>query len=91
MSDKSLKDAAASGLYHLPPRAAAWPSKRAPSPCYVSACSRLDIARGHRSKARLSQLGNALNFPIWYGANFDALYDCLCDPKTGNRPRGMCW
>lgn len=28
----------------------------------------------------LRQLGNALQFPIWYGANFDALYDCLTDP-----------
>ena len=28
----------------------------------------------------LRQLGKALQFPIWYGANFDALYDCLTDP-----------
>ena len=30
--------------------------------------------------ALLKQLGEALNFPDWYGANFDALHDCLTDP-----------
>ncbi|MCG2578443.1 barstar family protein [Dechloromonas sp. XY25] len=28
----------------------------------------------------LVQLGADLDFPSWYGANFDALFDCLTDP-----------
>ena len=28
----------------------------------------------------LAQLGTDLSFPAWYGANFDALFDCLTDP-----------
>lgn len=28
----------------------------------------------------LQDLGSALAFPDWYGANFDALFDCLSDP-----------
>ena len=78
MSDKSLKDAAASGLYHLPPSRLST----------VEACAervrfcllKADIAQQTSIESALSQLGNAFKFPIWYGANFDALYDCLCDP-----------
>jgi len=29
--------------------------------------------------AALDAIGSALNFPAWYGRNFDALYDCLID------------
>ena len=28
----------------------------------------------------LAKLGADLGFPTWYGANFDALFDCLTDP-----------
>ena len=28
----------------------------------------------------LARLGGTLGFPDYFGANFDALYDCLCDP-----------
>lgn len=36
-------------------------------------------ARANKDQA-LKQLGSALHFPTWYGANFDALFDCLTDP-----------
>lgn len=36
-------------------------------------------ARANKDQA-LEQLGAALHFPTWYGANFDALFDCLTDP-----------
>ena len=36
-------------------------------------------ARANKDQA-LKQLGAALHFPTWYGANFDALFDCLTDP-----------
>ena len=78
MSDKSLKDAAASGLYHLPPSRLATVEASAERMrfCLLTA----DIAQQTSIESALSQLGNAFKFPIWYGANFDALYDCLCDP-----------
>lgn len=28
----------------------------------------------------LVRIGSLLQFPDWYGANFDALFDCLTDP-----------
>lgn len=78
MSDKSLKDAALSGLYHLPPSrlAAVEASAERMRFCLIKA----DITQQTSIESVLSQLGNAFQFPIWYGANFDALYDCLCDP-----------
>ncbi len=78
MSDNPLKDAAASGLYHLPPARLAMVESAASRArfCLMKA----DIAQQASVESVLSQLGSALNFPIWYGANFDALFDCLCDP-----------
>lgn len=35
--------------------------------------------RANKDKA-LAQFGADLDFPTWYGANFDALFDCLTDP-----------
>lgn len=78
MSLALLKNADASGVYFLPaPR----------RPAIESVCSRLhfktltaDIAEFSSAEKVLYQLGSALNFPIWYGANFDALFDCLTDP-----------
>ncbi|MEY4592579.1 MAG: hypothetical protein RIR18_1474 [Pseudomonadota bacterium] len=34
--------------------------------------------------ADLKALGQALSFPEHFGANFDALYDCLCDASVIN-------
>lgn len=36
----------------------------------------------------LQVLGKALNFPAHFGANFDALYDCLCDRQF--MPQAAC-
>lgn len=78
MSDNPLKDAAASGLYHLPTARRAQVESAASQArfCLMKA----DIAEQASVESALSQLGSALKFPIWYGANFDALFDCLCDP-----------
>jgi RNAse (barnase) inhibitor barstar len=36
--------------------------------------------------AVLKSIGRAFAFPQWYGANLDALYDCLTDlPERGDR------
>ena len=78
MSDNPLKDAAAAGLYHLPP------SRRATVETLAGRARfsllKVDLAEQTSIESVLSQLGSAFKFPIWYGANFDALYDCLCDP-----------
>lgn len=39
----------------------------------------LDLGRAADKTAWLAALGQGLGFPEWYGANFDALYDCLTD------------
>lgn len=78
MSENLLKDAGAAGVFYLAPsrqsgiEAAAERTRL----CLLKA----NIAEHGSVEAVLRQLGSDLNFPIWYGANFDALYDCLTDP-----------
>jgi RNAse (barnase) inhibitor barstar len=44
----------------------------------------IDLAAAATRKAVLIAIGKALGFPKWYGANLDALYDCLTDlPEKG--------
>lgn len=38
-----------------------------------------DVAGCSDKQAVLEKLGRDLRFPDWYGANLDALYDCLTD------------
>ena len=40
----------------------------------------LEIPPRQMAGAVLEQIGKVLHFPEWYGANFDALHDCLTDP-----------
>ena len=39
----------------------------------------IDLGNAGNKKAVLQAIGRALEFPAWYGANLDALYDCLTD------------
>lgn len=39
----------------------------------------VDLEAAATRKAVLAKIGRALDFPQWYGANLDALYDCLTD------------
>jgi hypothetical protein len=41
---------------------------------------RLDFSACQTKQEALMQLGRDLALPKWYGANFDALHDCLNDP-----------
>lgn len=77
MSVNLLKDAAASGVFHVAPSRQPGIEQAADKArfCRLKA----DIAEHASIEAALRQLGSALKFPIWYGANFDALYDCLTD------------
>ena len=78
MSLALLKNVDAAGVYFLPaPRRAVIESSshRLHFKVFLA-----DIAEYSSAQQVLFQLGAALNFPIWYGANFDALFDCLTDP-----------
>ncbi len=46
------------------------------------AAFRVQLARCATRKDLLAAVAKALNFPDWFGHNFDALADCLAD---------MCW
>lgn len=48
----------------------------------------LDGAYSHTKAEVLTALGAALNLPDYYGANFDALADCLADLET---PTVLLW
>lgn len=40
---------------------------------------RVDLAQTRNARSLQSLLGRALQFPDWFGENWDALLDCLCD------------
>ena len=42
-------------------------------------CYRANLGRVRSREQLLQTLGESLELPQWYGANFDALMDCLCD------------
>jgi len=70
-----LSDATRSGVYRAPGAAEIDDAVRG---------TRLDLAhvelRGVEDKeALLGVLAQALGFPDWFGGNWDALEDCLCD------------
>ena len=80
MSEKFIRKADQAGVYYLPAtrrdalEAAAIKAHLRPAP--------VKIPRGAHAEALLKQLGDVLDFPDWYGANFDALHDCLTDPDS---------
>jgi len=41
--------------------------------------ARIDLGGAEDKQALLGQLAQALGFPDWFGGNWDALEDCLCD------------
>jgi len=80
MSEEFITRADQAGVYYLP-------ATRRTALAAVSGKTglrelRLAIPKSADSRKVLKQLGAALAFPDWYGANFDALFDCLTDPDT---------
>lgn len=78
MSEKLLSNAQRAGIYYLPA------NRRT---AVEGTAEKLHFARPHveitpamNIAAVLAGIGKALQFPDWYGANFDALHDCLTDP-----------
>ena len=80
-----LKDAARAGLYHLPP------DNPLDLPHLVAKAQQkflsADLGDCQEAHEALHKLGDACQFPVWYGTNFDALHDCLTDedwqPRKG--------
>jgi hypothetical protein len=78
MTDKLLKNTAKAGVYHLPPLRRNAIEAAAKKQHFAILVAELGIHQ--KMETTLRQLGSALHFPIWFGANFDALFDCLADP-----------
>ncbi len=77
MNETLLKQAERSGLYHLP--SSRFPALRlAAEKCSLRLVS-LEPASSMDKTALLKGIGETLHFPEWYGANLDALHDCLTD------------
>ena len=65
------------GIYHLPTSGVGSVQEAADSLDYP--CFRVDLRDAAEMPAILSIFGETLDFPAWYGANLDALKDCLTD------------
>lgn len=78
MSDKLPTNNQISGVYHLSP--ARYDAFETAAQRSELRFLKVDIVGPSSAPDVLRQLGSALDFPTWYGANFDALYDCLADP-----------
>ncbi len=73
-----FKDASRACLYHFSPATKANLQSRIgkSNQPFIEA----DVSHCRDIHAALAELGKLLQFPIWYGANYDALHDCLSDP-----------
>jgi hypothetical protein len=79
MSERFLGKADKAAVFHLP-------ASRRNAVAATAAKLQLrsipvDLSRAASAGEALRRLGEALSFPDWYGANFDALIDCLSDPE----------
>lgn len=86
MIENMLIQSARAGLYYLPEHRLA-ALQRAADHTPLTHLS-LDCSKFPDRQPLLIHLGKHLHFPEWYGANFDALFDCLTEP--GILPREGC-
>lgn len=70
---ETLTDPSQSGVYRAPDDRA-MPKVRAEAALHVT---RIELAAG--KDAVLAQIARQLEFPPWFGGNWDALEDCLTD------------
>ena len=82
MSSSLFKHAAQAGLYYLPEGTRSDLRQQAVKAHRTLFSAHLENCKGIQEA--LVELGKACHFPIWYGANFDALNDCLSDPDWPN-------
>lgn len=73
-----LQRSADAGIYHLPHGARATLRDAAQALGYT--WLQTDFGEQREIVPILEQIGRDLQLPAWYGANYDALADCLCDP-----------
>ncbi|MCB4360713.1 barstar family protein [Quatrionicoccus australiensis] len=84
MPQHAPKKSLASGLFHFLPVDRPGIEKIARQ--HGSRLLAVDLGHAGSRELVLHTLGQALAFPDWYGANFDALHDCLADEEW----RGKC-
>lgn len=77
MSSHPFKSGDISGVYFL--SAARQPAIEAAAGKERLRLLKAEISPQAGKDQALAQLGKDLGFPIWYGGNFDALFDCLTD------------
>ncbi|HJW26218.1 MAG TPA: barstar family protein [Rhodocyclaceae bacterium] len=76
MNQSFFRDPGRSGIFHLPTL-----SRQAVEAAAAGLDIReADLRQSQDKQGVLNELGHAFRFPDWYGANLDALYDCLTDP-----------
>lgn len=78
-----LRDLTRSGIYRLP-NEATWIAQAAKANGFT--CWRIDLAKVRDKSALLAVLARALEFPDWFGGNWDALQDCLGDLSWRTAP-----
>jgi hypothetical protein len=71
-----LRDPARAGVYRLPDEAARV-ARAAKANRFT--CWRIDLAKIEDKSGALTALARAMDFPDWFGGNWDALQDCLGD------------
>lgn len=76
---QQLEDKTLSGPYRLPPGTEPEVTDAACNLGWPLVCYRPESAAD--TGAWLAGLGQSLGLPEHFGANFDALYDCLTDPE----------
>ena len=79
MGDTLLSNPERAGVYHLPATRRRTVELAARKLHYSH--DHLEIQKGMDINTVLVRIGEVLHFPDWYGANFDALNDCLTDPE----------
>ena len=72
-----LRDISRSGVYHMPQQG--MPVLLAAAEESGLAVFRIDLAEARDKDALFKRLAAALEFPDWFGHNWDALADCLGD------------
>ena len=78
-----LRDPARSGVYRSPEKAT-WVARAAEANGF--AFWRIDLAKVRDKSGLLTALARALDFPDWFGGNWDALADCLGDLSWRTAP-----
>jgi RNAse (barnase) inhibitor barstar len=72
------------GVFHL--TESAWAALRKTAAPHGITKLQADCRGAGTLASLLAHLGKALAFPDWYGANLDALADCLSDPDWLHQP-----